>query len=351
MNSRERVLRAINFDSPDRVPIGYFMNWACRMKYGDALVELCRRHPNDFYDTSNITVPERDEAQYLPDGSYYKREVDEWGCEWVYYKQGIMGEVKRAPLEDWASLKSYRIPTPPSRTAAEKRAAREAMTRNKEQYIGWGSANNLFERMQWVRGVEDFFADVAEDAEEVYLLADRIIEEDLIPRIEMALEDGADVVGFTDDWGSQNQLLINPAAWRRIFKPRYTKLIDLVHQGGALAWLHSDGMILEIVPELIEIGLDVLNPQLGCMDLHALADATRGKLCLYGTLDYQYVLPYGTPADVDAHVREVTELLAQPEGGFIYGAGAQDEDPFENIVAVMEAMENYCWLPGERVVE
>ncbi len=351
MNSRERVLRAITFDSPDRVPIGYFMNWACRMKYGQAIVELCRAHPNDFYDTADTLIPERDDANYRPDGSYYKREVDEWGCEWVYYKQGIMGEVKRAPLRDWAGLRDYRIPGPPPRTSDERRTAHEAMARNKERYIGWGSAGNLFERMQWVRGVEDLFADIAEDCEEIYLLADRIIEENLIPYIERALEDGADVVGFTDDWGTQQQLLINPSAWRRIFKPRYQRMFELIHQGGALAWLHSDGMILEIVPDLIEIGLDVLNPQLSCHDMPALADATRGKLCLYGTLDYQYVLPFGTPADVDAHVREVTELFARPDGGFIYGAGAQDEDPLENIAAVLDAMERYCELPAVRTMK
>jgi uroporphyrinogen decarboxylase len=345
MNSRERVLRAIRFEHPDRVPIGYFMNHAAKLKYGQPLVDLCRRHPNDFYDTSMITLLERDEANYLPDGSYYKREVDEWGCEWIYYKQGIMGEVKCAPLRDWASLRDYRIPSPPARTAEERRQAREAMDRNKEQYIGWGSAGNLFERMQWVRGVEDLFADIAEDCEEIYILADRLIDENLIPYIERALEDGADVIGLTDDWGTQNQLLINPTAWRNFFKPRYKKMIDLIHQGGALAWLHSDGMILEIVPDLIEIGLDVLNPQLSCHDLPALAEATRGKLCLYGTLDYQYVLPFGTPSDVDAHVREVTEIFARPEGGFMYGAGAQDEDPLENIAAVLDAMDRYCTLP------
>jgi uroporphyrinogen decarboxylase len=344
MTSRERVLRTITFQYPDRIPTGYFINPPARMKYGEALLELCRQHPNDFYDPGMLTVPERDIAHYRADGSYCKVEVDEWGCEWVYYQEGIMGEVKRAPLDDWAKLKTYRLPEVPARTAVERRAACEAMARVKERFIGWGHAGNLFERMQWLRGVEELFMDIAADEEAVYVLADRIVDEYLLPRIEQCLEDGCDIIGFTDDWGTQTQLLINPRAWRAIFKPRYQKMFDCIHAGGAYAWLHSDGMLLEVVPDLVEIGCDVLNPQLGCLDLQALATMTAGHMAIYGTLDYQRVLPYGSPEEIDAHVREVTAILAQPAGGFMYGAGVQDDAPLENIQAVFEAMDRHRTL-------
>jgi len=342
MNCRERVLDCIRFETPDRVPVGYNVNRRALLKYGQPLVDLCGRWPNDFYDPGAvITIPARDAAHYRSDGSYFKEETDAWGCEWAYYQEGIMGEVKRSPLADWSALATYRVPPVPRRTAAERSKARDEVSRQKERYIGWASAGSLFEQMQWLRGVEALMEDIAFDREEIYILADRLVEEFLVPHIELGLEAGTDVVGFSDDWGTQRQLLIHPEAWRRIFRPRYQKLYDLVHQGGALAWLHSDGMILEIVPDLIEMGLDVLNPQLSCHDVAALGRAAAGRLALYGTLDYQRVMPFGTPEAVDAHVRDVTAMLASSKGGFMYGAGIQDDAPFANIEAVMAAMARY----------
>ena len=84
----------------------------------------------------------------------------------------------------------------------------------------------------------------------LYELAARLVNCYLIPSIELALEAGADVVGFADDWGTQQGLLISPTSWRRIFKPRYKRMFDRVHEGGALAWMHSGGMTLEIVPAI-----------------------------------------------------------------------------------------------------
>ncbi|NCQ32634.1 MAG: hypothetical protein GW802_35390, partial [Armatimonadetes bacterium] len=84
MNSRERVLRAIQFDTPDRVPIGYSINPGALLRHGQKLIDLCTRYPHDFFDPAEvIRMPERDTANYREDGSYYKELTDEWGCTWV----------------------------------------------------------------------------------------------------------------------------------------------------------------------------------------------------------------------------------------------------------------------------
>ncbi len=342
MNSRERVLKAIRFEGPDRIPIGYSVIAAALLKYGESLVGLCREFPNDFYDVEEVVkVPEKDTQNYRPDGTYYREVTDEWGSVWVMRKEGISGQVKKSPLDDWSRLNGYRFPPIPGSSAEERKKAREDMRRSKERYIGWGSAGSLFEQMQWLRGVEDLMMDIASGREEVHVLADMMLERRLLPAIELALEAGADVVGFSDDWGTQQSLLINPHSWREVFKPRYRRMFDLVHEGGALAWLHSDGMILEIIPDLMEIGLDVINPQFSCMDLEQMKKATHDRLCVFTDIDRQGLLQSAAPGEVRDYVRDVRDILASPRGGLIFNAGIDYGMPLENIRAVLSAFFEY----------
>ncbi|MHB9132742.1 MAG: uroporphyrinogen decarboxylase family protein [Armatimonadota bacterium] len=342
MNSRERVLRAITFQQPDRIPLGYFATPAALVEYGEPLMELLRRHPGDFFETDKVfRVPERDTANYRPDGSYCKRVTDAWGMEWVTFREGFFGEVKGHPLEDWAYLKDYRLPEVPNSSPEGRKKAKEDMAQAKEQFIGWGGPGMFVEIIQGLRGVENFLIDVALDSEELYELADLMLERYHLPSIELALEAGADVIGLSDDWGSQQALLINPEAWRRIFKPRYKRMIDLAHEGGALVWMHSCGHIIEIIPDWIELGLDVINPQLGCMDMGALQRLCDHKLCIYADWDRQQILPHGTPAEIRQYTKDVTNLFASPDGGLMFSAAISPEIPFENIAAVLEAFEEY----------
>ena len=109
MNCRERVLRAIQFQGPDRIPFSYSVIPPELFKYGQRFIDLCKKYPNDFYDVGRaIQLPKRDTEHYRPDGSYYKEWTDEWGSVWIFFKEGISGEVKKPVLDDWAKLKNYR---------------------------------------------------------------------------------------------------------------------------------------------------------------------------------------------------------------------------------------------------
>ncbi len=336
MNSRERVLRAIRFESPDRTPVNYSVMPGTLQRHGQAVLDLCARYPGDFWPVAMLRIPERDHAHYGPDGRYFKRWTDEWGCVWEFLQEGLNGEVKQSPLEDWSALAEYRLPPPPDLSRAALAAAREVMDRQKERYVGWGGVGNLFERMQYLRGVENLFCDIAEDREEVYRLADRLVDEYLVPHVERALAAGADIVGFVDDWGAQQQMLISPAAFRRIFKPRYARMFGMVRDAGALVWLHSDGMILDIVDDLVEIGLNVLNPQLSCHDLTALAAKTRGRLAIATDIHRQGVLQFGTSDDVRRYVREVKQAFHSPVGGLIFQVGCEADMPLANLEACLD---------------
>ncbi len=340
MNCRERALRAIRFQRPDRIPFTYTVTPTALFRHGQRLIDLCRAHPNDFYDPGIIKLPKRDVEHYRPDGSYYKEVVDEWGSVWVYLREDYMGEVKQPVLDDWSKLWKMKFPAVPNSSTEGRLQLRAELTRQKEQYVGWAGGGSLFEQMQWLRGTENLMTDIALDAPEVCVLADRLLEERLLPAIHIGLEAGADVIGFADDWGSQRQLLINPKAWRRIFKPRYRKMFDLVHQGGALAWMHSDGMQMDIIPDWIEIGLDVLNPQFSCNDMVALQKITAGRLCVCGDIDRQHLLACASPLEIEKYIQKVYGVFGAPQGGFIYGL-AIEELPFENAEAALRAIDKF----------
>ena len=137
-----------------------------------------------------------------------------------------------------------------------------------------------------------------------------------------------------DDWGAQRSLLIPPEMWKQYFLPLYRDYIDIAHRHGKKAFMHSDGYILDILPDLIDAGLDAVNSQLFCMGLEQLRPF-RGKITFWGEIDRQNLLPRGTVDEVRAAVRQVYDTLWN-QGGCIaqleFGPGAKPE----NVEAVYE---------------
>jgi uroporphyrinogen-III decarboxylase len=139
-----------------------------------------------------------------------------------------------------------------------------------------------------------------------------------------------------DDWGSQQALLIAPELWRELFKPLYADYISIAHEHGKYAFMHSDGHITEIIPDLIEIGLDALNSQVFCMDVEDLGRRFGGKLTFWGELDRQQLLPRASTAQIAEAARELRAAFHR-EGGFIaqceFGPGALPENVYAFFAA------------------
>jgi hypothetical protein len=112
-------------------------------------------------------------------------------------------------------------------------------------------------------------------------------------------------VHIADDWGAQQSLLISPVLWRAFFKPLYKDYCDLAHAHGKFVLMHSDGYIADIIPDLIEIGVNAVNAQLFCMPIEELAAKFAGRICFWGEIDRQRLLTSGTPQEVRAAVRRV----------------------------------------------
>jgi len=205
---------------------------------------------------------------------------------------------------------------------------------------------------QFVRGFEDWFIDLAVDKKLAGALFDAAVEHNAAVAAEILKAGGdlVDVVAFSEDLGFQNGLIVSPELYRELFKPRHKKYFDTVKKHtSAFIHFHSCGSIYKLLPDLIELGVDALNPvQVAARDMDSakLAAEFGDRLSFWGGIDTQTVLPKGTTADVKAEVRQRIRDLA-PGGGYILCAvhNLQPDVPVENILAMYEAAKEHGQYP------
>lgn len=344
MSPRERILAAINFRPPDKVPYLTCITSSV-WKYGRELVEVLNAYPDDFRETP---YTEADIIKPAPadfkDGKYYKIEKDEWGVTRLCRQFGIGGIVMEPFLfGDKDVLKTYQPPAPPScdPNAPDFVKEKEHQLRYRLDHYAVTQWRPTFEQMHYLRGYEQLFMDIAAGDPFVEELLDMVVEHNM-NWIQWAIATSAEAIIFSDDWGTQNSLMIKPEVWRNIFKPRYKKMFDATQSGGLDVWLHSDGVITEILPDLAEIGVKVLWPQFSCYRLADFAAQVRNlKIAVLADLDRQKVLPFGTPAAIDAYVKAVLDIFRAKEGGFIGRADLSGDIPLENIRALYSVFWKY----------
>ena len=236
MSSYEVVRRAVEFDTPDRLPIRF------------STLGLSDMHNVNW--------------NQIGTGDHALREtLDEWGCTWVRSEVANMGQVKGHPLADWRSLDDYRWPDPDNPAFYEGMEARFAGSDGK--YITTGIFMLLFERMHALHGFESTLRDLFLERERIEMLADRIVEIDLgiIDNIGRRFPGQIHGFSFTDDWGTEQAGFISPRLWDEFFKPRYKRLFDAMHAHGWHVWMHSCGKVNAYIDSLIEIGVNVINLQ------------------------------------------------------------------------------------------
>lgn len=331
MLPRERVIKAINFDKPDRIPIMHSVSPAAFFKYGGQLVQLLKKYPQDF-GSSEYAVPKLEDL----DPVYRRGEsVDEWGCVWQNNVDGMLGQVVKHPLSDWNQWKNYKFPDMLLNTEQIKTEKQRIKELEQEYFVllGFTTCSNYFERLQWLRGYENLLVDLIENRPEVVELADALLKYN-IESLSRVIELQPDAITFCDDWGTQQELMVSPSLWRTFFKPRYKKIFDLVHNAGIYVYFHSDGNIIDIVPDLIEIGVNILNPQFSCIDLEKLSKITCRKICVCSDIDHQRLLPYGKPSEIVEYVKKVIQLFGSRDGGLIGRSDINHYIPIENTELV-----------------
>ena len=335
MDGRERVTRAIEFASPDRLPIKHILLPGAMLHHGDALAALLARYPEDFAPTGYVEPSEYGDRIGVP-------QPDAWGALWVRESDEHKGLVVEHPLAAWESLDSYRFPDPV--VAGDWSRVADTLERAASGRYVLVDGDTLFQRMFYLRGFEELMLDLAEDRSEARYLRDRIVEF-MLRKIERWLDFPVDGFQFRDDWGTQQSLMIAPDDWRRFYKPAYRRLFGAVRSAGKHVFFHSDGQIRAIIPDLIEIGAQVLNPQVGVVGHDFLAREYRGRVCFVGDVDRQLILPFGSTDEVVAYARREIASLGTPQGGYI-GAGELAGDvPLANAEAMLREFATWTFEP------
>ncbi len=345
MTHRERFLTAINHQEPDRVPI-------CAWYTPEAERRMLRHlgvnsEQTETYNAAGGPLPILMDHDFLitwmgPCTGYYSRPdreyTDEWGIGWKWFEHpsgGSFTEMVRHPLAGITDPAGFTMPD----FSREDRyhGARKMIDECGEEYgIMAALACTLFELAWYLRGMETVLMDLVARKDFAHAYLDK-----LMTWIEVAggkfARLGVDVIFIGDDFGMQNRMLLAPAVFREYFKPRYARLFaewKSINPAVKIAF-HSDGYVYPILADLVEIGLDILNPvQPKSMDPAKVKKDFGARLTLWGTVDIQEVLPRGTPQQVADEVR-LRLRTAGPGGGLLIAPAhnIQSEVPVENILA------------------
>jgi uroporphyrinogen decarboxylase len=323
MTSKERVIRTLKFEHPDKIPVNLWCLPAAKLKYGETLEKIISESEIDI-----ISAPfndPTDDPRHFQEGSY----TDVWGSVWQNRQAGIIGEVKTAPLEDFSKVWEYSSPKEILLSGKNNIADTKLfIEQNSDKFIlgGWIT---IFERMQFLRGTENLLIDTFIESDEFFKLCE-IVEDYYTAYLDLWLETDVDGIVFADDWGTQIALLIDPESWRKLFKPIYNRLFSRAKNAGKFVFMHSDGYILDLYDDFIELGVDAINSQVWCMGLEKVAAKCNGRITNWGEICRQNILPFGSPNDVQNAINQMKKHL-YVQGGLIGQFEAAHDMPLENI--------------------
>ncbi len=338
MNSRERVTRAIGFRNPDRPPVSHAILPSAQYAYGIELSKIIESFHEDFGWHLLPDLP----REKLPPLYRLGKHRDDWDTLWYVTVEGRCGIPVEYPIKpDLSDYDSFRWPEVFSAGVPSYRLYSGHMAGKSDDYYARGAWIVFFEQMQQLMGFENLLVALTMEIPEVFRLRDDLLKFNLA-WIDKWLSHDYQGIHFADDWGSQDNLLIPPGMWRSLFKPVYKEMFSRVKQRKLDVWFHSDGNILEIIPDLIELGVDVLNCQSSVMDIRELSKFS-GKIAFRTDIDRQKVLPFVSPAEVKEYVSDLFHRLGTPCGGIIACGEISEDVPLDNIRAMYEAFTEFRW--------
>lgn len=315
MLEKENLLRAITRNNPDHVPI--------------------RRLDGSI--SGMVRIIYKDSRALLSG-------ADRWGVTWAggiaatsEWDAEIQGYPVNHPLQDLSELDTYPFPDPNEPGIMD--GLMDGVDR--EQVLITGEiCFPVQDRGHLLMGLDNFCMAAVDQPDRVRALLRRIADYQ-IGIVRRYLDMGADIIRGLDDYGGQQALLLGPRLWRRLIKPELARIVKAAKTGGAFFWLHSCGHVMEIIPDLIEIGVDVLDPvQVRANDQAEAKRLYGDKICFMGGIDTQHLLSLGTPEEIAAEVRERIRLLA-PGGGYILAPDTLIPVPPANYRAYLDAGERY----------
>ena len=327
---RELVYETLEFKNPSRVPRQlWILPWA-QIHYPEKLQKIQKDFPDDIISAPGYYTefPKTYGNPYAV-GEY----IDEWGCKFTNYQEGIIGEIKD-PLvkeEGWEDVENIHLPYELLNIDIAKI---NEFCGGSDKFVMASACPRPFERLQFIRGTEQLYIDLMLRPARMDEFIKRMHDYYCQLLTAWAKTD-VDSLSFMDDWGSQNTLLINPDIWVEMFKPLYRDYIDIAHSFGKKIFMHSDGHIFDIFPHLIELGLDAINSQIFCMDMDKLKEY-RGKITFWGEIDRQHILANGSLEEVRAAVNKVKDNLWDSGGCIAQGEFSIGSNP-DNVYEMFKA--------------
>jgi len=320
VSRKEQVKRAIRMQGPDYVPLFIFDG------------------ERDDSDIIQIDL----ERFYL--GA--ERSITEWGYKWDNDNPDIpMGAPINPPIPTWETFEDYRktkAPDPFDKSRFAETAGIMQKYGSGHYYMGSLYLTG-FTIMAFLRGFCNLLEDFYLERGNLERLADLVfgIENGIVGQMKAY---GFDGVSFWDDWGTQTGMIVNPKLFREVFKPRYEKQFAYAHDCGLDVFFHTCGNVPEIIPDLIEAGVDMLN--LGQPDIIGIEELGRqfgGKVCFCSPVSYQTTSLSGTVEDVDGEVKRLVDSMGPYNGGLIaYIINYQKMGmPRENYEAIINAFKKY----------
>jgi len=329
MTSRERVLRAMRREGPDRVPFTIGFTSTALEKF----VEAAGTDDVDAFFGTDVRGVGPKNPEPLDYSEYYKdRDLPEGFTHTV------------SPLAGKDAQAVYDYPLPDFTADELWEGVAESVRELKEAgfaVTGW-AAGHVFETAWQIRGMEDFLMDLHAAPDAMADLIGRLDRNRIFCARRLA-ELGVDVVTLGDDIATQNDMMMAPDMWRTFLKGGLAEAVRAAKSANAdvLTWYHSDGNCSAVVPDLVEAGLDILNPvQPECLDLRELNERFGDRLAFWGTIGTQTTMPFGSVDDVRRQVREHKEICG-PRGGILLAPThvIEPDVPFENLLALRDAIQ------------
>jgi uroporphyrinogen decarboxylase len=340
--SRQRMLDAFNYNRPDKIPVVYHPSVAGLYIHGQKLIDLF----NKFSPDNPITfkdIPKPEKEAFNKNGNYHEFKTDEWGVGWEYLIFGVAGHPKTYPFSSWKeALTNYHFPEIPvvgsSEFIAEKHKT-EVLKREFLIFNGWVS---IFEKLHALRPFPEVLMDILLQDEDLLAFIEKLVEH-WIGVIDYYLSTGTDVFVFGDDWGMQDSTLISLESFREIFKPHYQRLFQYIQKANGLVFLHCCGFMGELLDEFIEMGIRGLWPQINLYDKDEsfTHKCRKNLIAIYIHPDRQHLIPLGTPAQIDTYIRIAAEKYKKLGGGGIFYVEIENDAPFINVKALIEAIDRY----------
>ncbi|NLN75037.1 MAG: hypothetical protein GX139_01840 [Armatimonadetes bacterium] len=300
MTSRERVKRCLEFANPDRCPMSF-----------------PAPYPHDFCGAGISADPEWKPWRTwdLPDG--VKQWEDEWHNVWKCLPNTTRGEVIEGVIKEWDEVAAYQMPRMDLPSRYEN--ARKKFAEHPDLYHLGSLPGFPFAIMRYMRTVETFLADVLLYPDEVNALQRKVVDM-LKGCLDQWATADCDGVIWAEDWGTQERLLVSPKLWHEMFEWGFCEIVSHARERGIQTWMHSCGYIKDIIPSLVDMGVNVLQlDQPTLSDLDFLANTCHGKTAIWSPVDIQRDLPTGDEEYIRARARELIDKLGSNGGGFVCG--------------------------------